>query len=201
VAAKKMPRDGPQGILFEDFDPQGVLFEDLADIEHAPTEDVCGNLSGKEALADLKKRLEAIFSGRPRQLAWGAPECMRESLARVRARFSRRSCAVPRERVTRGVLAVRMFGQKADFVHLKYACYGIAQHADLNARRLLEDSALVKKLLSAIETLQGDRRRYEACRRGLLRSWQEAEKLPKLPASREGRTLLKNFLFPEQKKS
>ncbi|MCL2022223.1 MAG: hypothetical protein FWG81_09125 [Betaproteobacteria bacterium] len=147
------------------------------------------------ALKSLRKELKRALNGRPRQLGWGDPESMRDSLAAVRERFTRRSGAIPAERVARGVLALRVLGAGVDFVHLKYACYGIAQHADWNGRRLLEDAALVKKLLGSVEALRPNARRFAACCRGLRHSWQEASTLPQLPATREGRALLKSFLL------
>jgi hypothetical protein len=151
------------------------------------------------ALEDLEKRLADVLSGRPRRLAWGDPRAMRASLERVRERFTRRGGVAPAERVARGVMALRILGADADFVHLKYACYGIAQHADWNGRRLLEDAALVRKLLACVEARRGNERRFAACRRGLLKSWREAAALPRLPATREGRALLQDFLFHEER--
>ena len=147
-----------------------------------------------DALKSLRKDLKQILAGRPRQLGWGDADVMHDSLTSVRERFFRRSSAIPAERVARGVLALRVLGTGVDFVHLKYACYGIAQHADWNGRRLLEDAALVKKLLDAVEDLRPNARRFNACCRGLRQSWQEASTLPQLPATREGRALLKSFL-------
>jgi len=147
-----------------------------------------------DALKSLQKGLRRALEGRPRLLGWGEPKVMRVSLALVRGRFTRKSSAVPAERVARGILALRVLGTNADFVQLKYACYGIAQHADWNGRRLLEDAALVKKLLNAVEALRPNARCFAACCRGLQQSWQEASSLPQLPATREGRALLKSFL-------
>ena len=147
-----------------------------------------------DALKSLQKGLRRALEGRPGQLGWGDMKSIRRSLAAIRGRFTRKSGAVPAERVARGVLALRVLGTEVDFVHLKYACYGIAQHADWNGRRLLEDAALVKKLLDCVDALRPNARRFAACCRGLQHAWQDASSLPQLPATREGRALLKSFL-------
>jgi hypothetical protein len=146
------------------------------------------------ALDDLQKRLTDILAGRPRQLGWGHVASIGKSLAAVQARFPRKGSRLMVARVTRGVMALRVLGASADFTHLKYACHGIAQQNDLNGRRLLEDTALVKKLLAIVYGLREHPRRFAACRLGLLRSCQAAEALPKLPATRDGRRLLQEFL-------
>ncbi|MDR1889384.1 MAG: hypothetical protein LBQ81_08440 [Zoogloeaceae bacterium] len=150
------------------------------------------------ALDDLAKRLAAAFEGRPRQLAWGAPAIMRQSLEAVRNLADNRRGASREQRIARGIMALRIQGG-AEFVHLKYACYGLARASDWDSRRLLEEVALVQKLLMQVERLYPDKRRFQACCRGLLQSWREIAELPAAilnnPACQQGKSMLRDFLF------
>jgi hypothetical protein len=90
-----------------------------------------------------------------------------------------------------------------DFVHLKYACYGLARASDWDSRCLLEDVALTQKLLAQVERLRPDERRFQACCRGLLESWREIAERPaetlNLPACQQGKTMLQDFLCANAK--
>jgi hypothetical protein len=151
------------------------------------------------ALDDLAQRLAAAFEGRPRQFAWGAAAIMRQSLETARdLAENRRGLSLGQrraQRIARSVMALRLQGDHMDFVHLKYACYGLARASDWDSRCLLEDVALTQKLLAQVERLRPDERRFQACCRGLLESWREAEMLPDQPVYRQGREALRMFLF------
>ncbi|MDR0674009.1 MAG: hypothetical protein LBF93_10250 [Zoogloeaceae bacterium] len=143
-------------------------------------------------LNDLEKRLSAALAGRPRQILFGASAQMRASLEGTRDLADNRRGAAETERVTQGLMALRL-QENPDFVRLKYACRGLARAVDWDSRRVLADSALLKKLLSRVAALKSDERRFQSCRRALLVALEEAEALPK-SSYPEGRALLRRFL-------
>ena len=158
------------------------------------------------ALDDLAQRLAAAFAGRPHQLAWGASAIMHQSLEATRDFVGSRRGTPREQRITRGIMALRIQGGNVDFVHLKYACYGIAQAADWDSRRLLEDFTRVQKLLTQVaHLLPADPRRYKACCRGLQQSWREIAALPegvlRNPACQQSKTALQDFLFHASRKT
>ncbi|GHT92093.1 hypothetical protein FACS1894185_6370 [Betaproteobacteria bacterium] len=162
--------------------------------------------SQSPALDDLAQRLAAAFAGRPHQLAWGASAIMHQSLEAVRDLARNRRGTPRKQRIARGIMALRIQGGNVDFVHLKYACYGIAQTADWDSRRLLENFALVQKLLTQVaRLLPADQRRYKACCLGLQQSWREIAELPAdvahNPACQQSKTALQDFLFHSARKT
>lgn len=130
---------------------------------------------------------------------------MRQSLEAARDLAGNRRGTSREQRIARGIMALRIQGGNTDFVHLKYACYGLAQAADWDSRRLLEDVALVQKLLTQVaRLLPADQRRFQACRRGLQQSWREITELPadavSSPACQQSKTALQDFLFHANRK-
>ena len=156
-------------------------------------------LAESPALDDLAQRLAAAFHDRPGQLAWGATAIMHQSLEAARDLARHRRGVSREQRIARGIMALRIQGGNPDFVHLKYACYGLAHAADWDSRRLLTDVALVQKLLTQVERLRPDKRRFQACCRGLLQSWREISELPadilNPPNGQQGKAALQNFLL------
>jgi hypothetical protein len=144
----------------------------------------------------LEEGLRQALRGRPRQLGWGDPEAMRQTLAAVRERFGSRQAMAREQRIVRGVLAFRILGRQLDFVRLKYVCHGVAQAMDWESRRLLDNPEQVQALLEAVAGLRRERRRFIACCRGLHASWQQAS-APDFPLSDQGRRgleMLQRFL-------
>jgi len=145
------------------------------------------------ALETLQDDLTKLLAGRPRQLGWGEPQRMSEALERVRQSFGGRRAMVREQRMARGVMAFRLLGQATDFVNLRYACQGLAQPMDWESRRLLGDRHQVEALLQRVEALRGDMRRFIACYRGLIISWQRAGELDDMELL-ANRALLGRFL-------
>jgi hypothetical protein len=127
-----------------------------------------------DALAKLQARLQETLAGRPRQLAWGEPQAMSQSLERVSIALHGRRGMDREQRIARGVMAFRIQGSSIDFVPLKYACHGLALPVDWKARRLLDDGEQVERLLQRVLDFAADPRRFAACYRGLLASCQQA---------------------------
>ena len=126
------------------------------------------------ALEKLQARLQETLAGRPRQLAWGHPQAMSQSLERVRIALRGRRGMDREQRIARGVMAFRIQGERTDFVALKYACHGLSQPMDWESRRLLDDREQVERLLRRVLDFAADPRRFAACYRGLLASCQQA---------------------------
>ncbi|MDR2165097.1 MAG: hypothetical protein LBO79_05615 [Zoogloeaceae bacterium] len=151
-----------------------------------------------DTLEKLSARLAQTLDGRPRQLAWGDPQAMRRSLEAARLTFGGRRGMMTREaRLVRSILAVRLQGRAASFVQLKYACLGLAQPVDWEARRLLDEEPLCEILLRQVAALQGDPRRFAACLRGLRKARQmaSAEVIPHAsPCARNLERLARFFL-------
>ncbi|WP_415035730.1 hypothetical protein [Azonexus sp.] len=148
------------------------------------------------ALEKLQARLQETLAGRPRQLAWGAPQAMSQSLERVRIALRARRGMDREQRIARGLMAFRMLGAKTAFVPLKYACYGLALPVDWEARRLLAERQSLEILLRRVGDFSEDPRRFAACYRGLLSSCQQAraENFPAASALADNLRHLENFL-------
>jgi hypothetical protein len=151
------------------------------------------------ALKALETRLRHALSGRPRQLAWGDAFAMRNALASVRLAFGDRRGMTREQRIAQSVMAFRLQGQNTDFVRLKYACLGLAQPTDWDARRLLEDEKLLQTLLRQVAALRHDKRRFAACRRNLQISLEQAtaKETPPSPAMTRNLEMLRAFLRQE----
>ncbi|MCX8145183.1 MAG: hypothetical protein N3C59_02475 [Azovibrio sp.] len=134
------------------------------------------------ALENLQAQLGACLTGRPRQFGWGQPQAMSQSLERVRDAFGGRPAMDRKRRIARGVMAFRLQGEATDFLHLKYACLGLAQPMDWEARRLLADRELVERLLRRVCDFAADPRRFAACCRGLQAACAQA-RAPDFPLS------------------
>lgn len=155
-------------------------------------------------LALLQRQLEAIFAGRPRLTSWGEPQVMRDSLERVNQAFARRMAQQTEARIGRALLALRTATAEAggvlDFLDLKYACYGLARtlHEGLGQPEssILQNRAMLLQLLTGVERLQHERRRYAQCLRGLLagylESYESSRPLPE--AAQQHREQLAAFL-------
>lgn len=152
------------------------------------------------ALENLQTRLQELLAGRPRQLGWGQPQLMSQSLERVRDSLGGRRAMDRDQRIARGLMAFRIQGAGTDFVHLKYACQGLALPMDWESRRLLADRDQVERLLQRVLDFADDRRRFAACYRGLLASCLHAREAGFPPASPLAANLLQleQFLSREQ---
>lgn len=153
-----------------------------------------------KALENLQTRLQELLAGRPRQLGWGQPQLMSQSLERVRDSLGGRRAMDRDQRIARGLMAFRIQGAGTDFVHLKYACQGLALPMDWESRRLLSDREQVQRLLQRVLDFRQDGRRFAACYRGLLASFLTAmeTEFPAGSAISKNRELLQQFLLQEQ---
>lgn len=153
-----------------------------------------------EPLEQLEALLKQVMAGRPRQLNWGQPQLMSQSLEGVRDAFGSRQAMDKGQRIARGLMAFRIQGSTTDFVHLKYACQGLALPMDWESRRLLADKEQVQRLLQRVLDFRNDGRRFAACYRGLLASFQSVmeTEFPVGSAIAKNRELLQQFLLQEQ---
>jgi len=151
-------------------------------------------------LEQLEALLTQAMAGRPRQLNWGQPQLMSQSLERVRDALGGRRAMDKGQRIARGLMAFRIQGSNTDFVHLKYACQGLALPMDWESRQLLADEAQVQRLLQRVLDFRHDRRRFAACYQGLLASFQRAmeTEFPAGSAIARNRELLRQFLQQAQ---
>jgi len=107
-------------------------------------------------LEQLEALLTQAMAGRPRQLNWGQPQLMSQSLERVRDALGGRRAMDKGQRIARGLMAFRIQGSNTDFVHLKYACQGLALPMDWESRQLLADEAQVQRLLQRVLDFRHD---------------------------------------------
>ena len=119
--------------------------------------------------ADLYNDLMEIFRYRPRQLDWNMPENMNQVLEKIRKTFPAYSMVAKAQRIARSVQALRLVGEKLDFVRLKYVCYGLASGLDWEGRRLIDDEKLIVLILKTIEKRCNDKRRWKVCLEGLFK--------------------------------
>lgn len=105
----------------------------------------------------------------------GKPETMTRALERVRAAFEFPLADSPR--AARALLAFRSSTTLA-FVDLKYLCHALGRPNAWDGRRLLEDQALVERLLQQVETWRPELRRFRQCYRGLLESYRASAQAP-----------------------
>ncbi|WP_303785628.1 hypothetical protein [Azovibrio restrictus] len=154
------------------------------------------------ALENLQARLQEILAGRPRQLGWGQPQLMSQSLERARDALGGRRAMGRNQRIARGLMAFRIQGAGTDFVHLKYACQGLALPMDWESRRLLADREQVERLLQRVLDFADDSRRFAACYRGLLASCLHAREAGFPPAGPLAANLqrLEQFLIRAQER-
>jgi hypothetical protein len=127
-----------------------------------------------DALDRLRQTLAHLLAGRPRQLGWSDPTLLSERIARLRQRFAQRRGMAEEQRIARGVMAFRLLGRQTGFVHLKYACAGLALPVDWESRRLIEDAQERETLFACVAALRTDPRRFAACYRNLESAWQRA---------------------------
>lgn len=124
------------------------------------------NLSQQSS--DLYNNLTDLFRGRPKRLNWGAPENMSRVLEKIRSTFPAFSMVAKSQRIARSIQALRLVGEKLDFVRLKYVCYGLASGLDWEGRRLIDDEKLIILILKTIEKRCNDQRRWKVCLDGLF---------------------------------
>ncbi len=121
-----------------------------------------------EHSADLYSDLMDIFRYRPKRLNWGNPEVMTQVLDTIRQNFPAYSMVAKSQRIARSVQALRLVGEKLDFVRLKYVCYGLAADLDWGSRRLIDDEKLIALVLKTIIKRCNDQRRWKVCLEGLF---------------------------------
>lgn len=147
----------------------------------------------------LETSLEQTMAGRPRRVNWGSPRAMSDMLEAVWASFGSCRAMAREQKIGRGLMAFRIQGEAIDFVHLKYACQGIAFPMDWESRRLLADRERLLVLLARVRDFRHDPRRFHACCKGLLSSflstWEEGFPLDGVLI--ENRQVLKDFLVHE----
>lgn len=147
-------------------------------------------------LEQLTQRLQRVLHGRPRQLHWGEPLLMSRCLLAVSERFANSQVMAREQRIARSVQALRLLGQKIDYVRLKYVCCGLVQAPDWGGRRLIDDTRLIEKILTTVLQWQHDARRFRICCDGLRQSLAAAShrKFPHSVASRDSVARIASFL-------
>lgn len=118
--------------------------------------------------AKLYHNLTDLFRSRPKRLNWGSPEYMSRVLEKIRQTFPAFSMVAKAQRIARSIQALRLVGEKLDFVRLKYVCYGLASGLDWEGRRLIDDEKLIVLILKTIERRCNDHRRWKVCLEGLF---------------------------------
>ena len=147
----------------------------------------------------LEASLEQTIAGRPRRMGWGSPRAMSDMLEAVWASFGSCRAMAREQKIGRGLMAFRIQGETTDFVHLKYACQGVALSMDWESRRLLADRERLSVLLERVREFRHDPRRFHACYKGLfasfLSTWEEGFPLDGVLIT--NREVLKDFLVHE----
>ena len=130
-------------------------------------------MSQSSEITALTQELQRTFLAQPlTSLTQPDPDLIRRlSEARQRLNPPRGHRALPR--ITQGILAFRLQGQRTPYPDLKYACHGIARQTDWEGRLLINNPQHVEDLLAAVSALVRQHPyAYRACALALLTAWQ-----------------------------
>lgn len=131
-------------------------------------------LSPSPELADLGRRLQA-FARRPdRDSRWGDDSGrMTNVLADLRQRWGEQLADRDGPRLHRALLAFRMKPESLGWRDLRRVCRGLYRLSDWEQRRLIDDDALLQRLLTRIDALGSGSPRWRACVKALEKAQQE----------------------------
>lgn len=120
-----------------------------------------------DSLELLRHRLQQALGEKNIKLPqWGQPESMTQALTEIKKIFDNPKPPLPERSIEKVLLAYRESGRLSSFRDLQYACFGIAQPV-ADGWRLLEDARFIS-LLSEVEEVRPEPRRFRKCYQGLL---------------------------------
>ena len=122
-------------------------------------------------LDQLRHQIEHSFGESFRSPQWGAPVLMTQALKAVKAQFDSSSTNTDPRSIETTLLAFRKTRSLANFIDLKYACFGVSQRVGRGGWSLIEDQVFFDLLLSFVTEMKLWPRRFRKCYQGLMHSY------------------------------